>query len=112
MFLMLQVLELPDDFYPTDMHWMPRGGGGAPGTFQAVNTKSRLKTESRLKMGGSYKMCCVRQEGWWGVGSLPVDLGHWATAAGRFPTYLCHHKSTKGSTNIHFSSVLPFCLSL
>ena len=30
---MLQVLELPDDFYPTDMHWMPRGGGGAAGTF-------------------------------------------------------------------------------
>ena len=39
----LQVLELPDDFYPTDMHWIPRGGGGAPGTFATVTA-----TESRL----------------------------------------------------------------
>ena len=33
----LQVLELPDDFYPTDMHWIPRGGGGAPGTYATIN---------------------------------------------------------------------------
>ena len=35
----LQVLELPDDFYPTDMHWMPRGGGGAAGIFEGVETE-------------------------------------------------------------------------
>ena len=37
------MLELPDDFYPTDMHWIPRGGAGAPGTFATV-TPTDFKT--------------------------------------------------------------------
>ena len=43
---MSQVLELPDDFYPTDMHWIPRGGGGAPGTFA-----TKLNLEKGLNFG-------------------------------------------------------------
>ena len=53
---MLQVLELPDDFYPTDMHWMPRGGGGASGTAELVQNEFRVKTSvssGKKAAGGS-----------------------------------------------------------
>ena len=52
---MFQVLELPDDFYPTDMHWIPRGGGGAPGNQHQPPDNQLMKTGRLLsgkKAGG------------------------------------------------------------
>ena len=52
----LQVLELPEDFYPTDMHWIPRGGGGAPGTFATVTAtdfKPLVVAGKKAAAGGS-----------------------------------------------------------
>ena len=53
--LMFQVLELPDDFYPTDMHWIPRGGGGAPGNQHQPPDNQLMETGRFLsgkKAGG------------------------------------------------------------
>lgn len=52
---MFQVLELPDDFYPTDMHWIPRGGGGAPGNQHQPPDNQLMETGRFLsgkKAGG------------------------------------------------------------
>ena len=54
-YLMFQVLELPDDFYPTDMHWIPRGGGGAPGNQHQPPDNQLMETGRFLsgkKAGG------------------------------------------------------------
>ena len=44
--------KLPDDVYPTDMHWFPKGGGGkkAPGSdvFVLCSTDGRLFSASHM----------------------------------------------------------------
>ena len=50
---MFQVLELPDDFYPTDMHWIPRGGGGAPGRQPSNRHQVNFDKLGKKAAGGS-----------------------------------------------------------
>ena len=47
------VLELPDDFYPTDMHWIPRGGGGAPGRQPSNRHQVNFDKLGKKAAGGS-----------------------------------------------------------
>ena len=106
---MLQVLELPDDFYPTDMHWIPRGGGGAPGNQHQPPDNQLMETGRFLsgkKAGGGSDLFLLTSA----TGCLQLVIQCEIEAQSLKLVWILHPQKAKTSKIISIMTLLTFFL--